>query len=370
MAIKRMKKSISETFILKYQYDRLASPHFLRDKGKGATDPWQIQRESGKKKISKQSHCKQTGDLIFEGQSGEDIMVDEKESGIGSMGQNPEEWEEMLTHALKNRDHKKAKRMLFDLSVEIKDEEMVVDKMRDLPALDLLLEWVRRLIKADPTDLESVEDELMEESRLWAEYRERYTDIFIPDVLEPYLSKTAALVSPDKEGLQFEGFQKYTGIYKGLGEEAVTLFYSSAGPSDRAPNFFTRFEKRLESLIISRAYRMDLPPGAGSACLSEHIAWLCPEPSHIRRICMDNIKNPVTFDACVTISSEGKKKWQLRDGADLLDTPLGKLAKKLSDRAGLNIMSSKATLDGFGFLDLIFKTAPISLLKPTGNRCS
>lgn len=285
-------------------------------------------------------------------------MVEEKDSRIVSMGHNPEEWEEMLTNALENLDHKEAKKMLSDLSVEIREEEIVVDKMRDLPALDLVLECVRRLTNADPTDLESVEDELIEESRLWAEYRERYKDIFIPDVLEPYLRKTAALVSPDKEGLQFEGFQKYTGIYKGVGKEAVTLFYSPAGPSDRAPNFFARFGKRSGSLIISRAYRMDLPPGAGSACISEHIEWLCPDTSHISRICIDNIKNPVTFDACVKISSEGKKKWQLRDGADPLDTPLGKLARKLSDRAGLDIISSKATLDGFGFLDLIFQTAP------------
>jgi hypothetical protein len=285
-------------------------------------------------------------------------VVEEKKNGSATIGHNPEEWEEMLTNALENLDHKEAKKMLSDLSDEIREEEIVVDKMRDMPAFDLLLEWVRRLINADPTDLESVEDEWIEESRLWAKYRERYKDIFIPHVLEPYLRKTAALVSPDKNGLQFEGFQKYTGIYRGIGEEAITLFYHPLGPSDRAPNFFSRFEKRSGSLIIARAYRMGLPPGAGSACLSEQIEWLCPDTSKICRICIDNVKNPVTFDACVKASLDGKKKWQLRDGADPMDTPFGKLARKLADRAGLSIISSKATLDGFGFLDLIFQSAP------------
>lgn len=276
------------------------------------------------------------------------------------MGREAAEWEQMLTHAMKNRDYHTMRSIILDLGNELMEQRDAVRKIQDHPALDHIVEWARRLVNTEPTDLESIEAELETEAYLWNTFQHRYRETFIPDELHPYIRCTPVMVSPDETGVQYQGFQKFSGVNEGACSEAVTLFHNPAGPTGNAPNFFTRYKRRGNKVVIARAYRIGLPPGSGTNCIKEHITRLCDNPRRIQQIYIDNIQNSATYNTCVE-RTNSQQQWKARENANPVKTPLGKLATRLAQSCGLIISSVQMSLDEYGFLDLIFKTTPADI---------
>jgi len=285
-------------------------------------------------------------------------MEDISRNRLKIMGKTPAEWEKMLSLALEKRDYLAMKGILEELGKEVIEEREAVYSKHDQPVLHRALELARRLVNTDPTELEYIEEELSKESCMWQAYQERYREAFIPKALEPYLRATVVMLHPDETGIQFKGFGKYSGECSGGVSESVTLFHKPASPPGGAPNFFTKYDSQTCSAVISRAYRMDLPPRSGAACIEEQIRRLCGDPLQIRRIYIENIKNSATYNACVC-KSELNGECSARDRADPGSTPLGKLAFRLASALGLAISSAEIYIDCYGFLDIAFITSPI-----------
>ena len=120
-------------------------------------------------------------------------------------GKRPEVWRQTLVEALDRRDHRAVSRALASLRAEIRAQDEEVDDLEPEAGLDRLVEQARRLLGAEPTVAERLEQELSRERALWATFRKRYRDTFVPDDLQPFLDSCAAFVSPASDGVQFDG---------------------------------------------------------------------------------------------------------------------------------------------------------------------
>ncbi len=278
-------------------------------------------------------------------------------SDTGAFGRAVEDWERRLGEALAGRDHAALRAVLGELHAEMDQEQDAVEHHGRAPRLDRLVEQARRVVQAAPTEQEALEHELSGERRIWAAFRERYRHAFLPAVLHPYVESSALLLSPSDDGVQFEGFDKYAAVGAGAAREAVTLMLRrDAGGQGRTPaNFFCDFEPRRGRFTVRRAYRTDLPRGAGRACLAEHLGWLVPDPAALRELMWDNVQNSETYAALV--DGEGDAQRVLADVSPD-DCPLGRCGERLVEGLGLRVTGMRAVLDGFGFLDLILEVGP------------
>jgi hypothetical protein len=278
-------------------------------------------------------------------------MNDDLATITGVYGRAPSEWEDLLVEALHQNAHADVRKALCALGREIQEQNSSVESSAGRPRLERLVEQARRLTRSEPTELEALEGELNRERGLWASYRERYREAFVPPALQSYLDSCCVFVQPSADGVQFHGFDKYRGLSPTRGE-AVTLF---SGPGDGTPpNFLSRYEPRQDRFVVERAYRTTLPRGAGLGCILEHIDALVPEDGGPAELVFDNVKNSATFVAHVQVC-DGVPS--LRPGVDGADSPLGRLGQRLLARRGRTVVGVRPTLDAFGFLDLTLISA-------------
>ena len=117
-------------------------------------------------------------------------------------GKAPREWEEELETALDLRDHERLKRALNALRSELGSQNRLLDLMDRDPVLARLIEQSRRIFRNAPTEEEALETELSGERQLWADYRQRYREHFIPTALHPFLKSSGIFISPSTTGFQ------------------------------------------------------------------------------------------------------------------------------------------------------------------------
>jgi len=275
----------------------------------------------------------------------------------GAFGLAADDWDRDLQAALDGRDHGTLHRLLGELHREMDQEADAVLRHAEGPHLDRLVEQARRLVTAAPTQQEALEDELTRERRLWAGFRQRYRDTFLPTELHPFVESSGLFLEPAAGGVQFEGFEKYAAHGDGATREAVTLFRRSDDSAARGTpaNFFSAFEAATGRFTVARAYRTILPRGAGQACIAEHLAWLVPDPGALRQLMFDNVQHSATYAALVDVSGV---EACLRPDVDAQECPLGRLGGRLVAGMGLRVAGLRPALDGFGFLDLVLELEP------------
>ncbi len=273
------------------------------------------------------------------------------------LGLTPEHWRRSLDEALAAGDPAGLRQALVALRAEIRSQSEELARRERAPGLDRLVEQARRLLATEPTEGERLEAELADERALWARFRERYRDTFVPADLQPFLDCCAAFLDRSSEGVQFDGFDKYAGRVDGATRLAVTLFRRSGEPAEgeTPANFFARYEPRAGRLVVERCYRTSLPRGAGELVLDEQLRALVSEPAGLRALVFDNVQNRATYDAHVCRSGGDAA---LRDGVPWDASPLGRLGGRLLGRSGVTIDRAEPSLDGFGFLDLVLVVAP------------
>ncbi len=264
----------------------------------------------------------------------------------------PQEWDRSLQEALDsgNRDalHDALGRLRRELDLE---EDLVIGFQRR-PLTDRLLEQARRLVQVAPTEQEALMEELIAERKLWSEYRQRYRESFVPSELQPFLDGCAAFIRPVEDGIQYDGFEKYTGHTKGRHREAATLFVPIGDKEGEAPpNFFSNFEEARGRFQVRRCYRTVLPRGGGTACMIEQVRTLVPNPADLRALAFNNVQNRSTYDAYVDNPGEERR---LRDRVEIGDSPLGRLASRIFVGCGLTPGMPQPSLDTYGILDLEF----------------
>lgn len=274
-------------------------------------------------------------------------MNDDPVTTTGVYGRAPAEWESVFTDALHQHAHAALRTALGVLSREIQEQTSSVEERAEGPRLERLVEQARRVLRAEPTQLEALEGELDRERAVWARYRKRYREAFVPTALQPYLDSCAVFVQPCAEGVQFPGFDKYRGWSVRTGE-AVTLFAGSGGGTP--PNFFSRYEAHGDRFVIERAYRTSLPRGAGMDCILEHLDALVAADRGPAELVFDNVKNSATFATHVEVR-DGVP--HLRSGVGVTDSPLGRLGQRLLQRRHRTVVGVRPTLDAYGFLDLV-----------------
>jgi hypothetical protein len=219
-----------------------------------------------------------------------------------------------------------------------------------------LVEQARRIVRSDPTHGESLETELARERKLWADFRQKYRQTFIPRDLRPFLRSSGVFLSPSSTEPRFEGFDKFYGCSKGAVHEAVTLYSrrdtdpSSEGAVLTPPNFFCLFDPRASRFTVLRAYRTHLPRGAGQKCLFEQLVSLVDPPGDLKAFTFDKVQNTATYRVFVTTR---KDSTLVRDDPCPEDAPLVRLGRRLIRAIGRTPGPVSVTLDPFGFLDLI-----------------
>jgi len=276
--------------------------------------------------------------------------------GDGAYGHSAGEWERRLAEALGRGDHLALREMLQTMREEMHGEVGEVGRLERAPLLDRLTEHARRLLRSDPTETEALEGELAAERRIWVDFRRRYRAAFVPEDLHPFLRSCAVFIGPDRDGVQYEGFAKYSGRTDGPRREAVTLFVRSGEPpADEEgyvpPNFFSFYDEAAREFEVRRAYRTVLPKGAGTDCVHEHVTRLVRDNDRIDRFGFDDVQNRRTFRAYV---EERDGKFALRALPAPTETPLGRVALRVLSRVGLEPAEARPALDPFGALDLIF----------------
>jgi hypothetical protein len=271
-------------------------------------------------------------------------------------GRAPAEWEKEFLDALDLRDHGRLKQALKALREELGSETRLLNQMTRDPVLDRLIEQARRLIRSAPTEEEVLERELTRERQLWTAYRQRYREHFIPAELRPFLKSSAIFISPSTTGIQYAGFEKYSGHSQGTPREAITLFYNltvdeTARDGAAIPaNVFTSFNEHSGRFVVQRVYKTDLPRNAGRDCILEHISLLIPEITDLRELVFDNVQNRKTYNAHVITDRNGVSR--LRQNVSLDHTPLGRFGLRILTSLGLKAASVLPVLDGFSFMDL------------------
>ncbi len=278
-------------------------------------------------------------------------MEQQDASTTGIYGHAAEDWEQILDGALDRHDHEALSRALFELHGELHHENTVISRYRRGPRIDRLVEQARRILGSEPTVSEVFEEEADRERRLWSRYQERYRQAFIPAALHGYLSTSAVFVEPTGEGAQYPGFDKFVGQdLQGNRREAVTLFHpQDKSVEDPVPaNFFACYDVRRGRFTVERAYRTDLPRGAGCTLIAEQIRALVSDESPLREFEWDNVQNQPTYDAFV----EDEENPRLRGEADPESAPLVHIGRRILAQVGSSSVQTTPTLDRFGFLDL------------------
>ena len=270
--------------------------------------------------------------------------MDADSSGV--YGFAPEQWEQALDRALESHDHRLLRLTLGALRSEIGDQAETVMGHASAPHVDRLVEQARRLLSSEPTAMQSLEDELDRERRVWAGFRERYRQVFVPERLHPFLESCGLFLRPVDGGAQFRGFAKYVATSE---EEAITLYLDDG--EGTPPNFFSAYDANRGRFVVLRAYRTSLPRGAGKSCILEHLEQLAPSPGDLRELVYDNVQNRATYRAHVEQVGGARR---LRDGVGTDDTPLGRLTGRILADRGQRVTDVRPVLDGFGFLDLGF----------------
>jgi hypothetical protein len=277
-------------------------------------------------------------------------------------GEAPRQWEQALIDALDLRDHARLKQTLASLRTELGSQVRLLDRMDRAPVLDHLVEHARRLLRSAPTQQEALERELAQERRLWAAFRERYREHFVPAALRPFLASSSLFVCPSTTGVQYDGFEKYTGHSNGFLREAMTLFHKiptgeTVGEKlATPPNIVTCFDEHNSRFVVYRVYKTDLPRNAGKDCILEQIALLIPDLSSLRELVFDNVQNSKTYETHVIREGNGIRR--LRENVDIDQTPLGRFALRILSDLELKAASIRPVLDSFGFLDLHLKVEP------------
>ena len=273
------------------------------------------------------------------------MSMDDEAEQTGAFGRAPSQWEQALIEALDDRDNAAVRAALHALRAELSAQAEQIQRLEDAPGLDRLMDQARRLLRAGPTDTEILEREQDAERRLWSGYRDRYRQIFVPEPLHPFLGSCGLFLRPVTDlGAQYTGFDKYAASSR---TEAVTLFQ---GRGDGIPpNFFSSFDPRDGTLVVQRAYRTQLPRGAGATVIAEHVEQLVPDPADLRALVFENVQNSATYAAHVDTSGEWPR---LRDGIGPGDSALGRLGGRVLALRGQLPTAVRPTLDTFGFLDL------------------
>jgi len=271
--------------------------------------------------------------------------MDNDAGQTGAYGRAPSQWERTFMDALDAHDHAAVRAALLALQEELTDQDARIRRLEDAPGLDRLMEQARRLLRAEPTGAEALEAEQDEERRLWAGYRQRYEQTFVPEALHPFLGSCGLLLRPTPDrGVQFAGFDKYAASSP---SEAVTLFLAPGAGTP--PNFFSSFDGRDGTFVVERAYRTSLPRGSGAEVIAEQTAELVPDPADLRAIAFENVQNQATYDVHVDAAGDRPR---LRQGIAPGASPLGRLARRVLATRGQVVTEARPTLDAFGFLDL------------------
>ncbi len=277
-------------------------------------------------------------------------------------GAAPQHWEQALLDGLELGDPVRLKQTLASLRSELGSQAQLLNRMDRAPVLNHLVEHARRLLRSAPTAQEALERELARERRLWADFRERYREHFVPPELHPFLGSVSLFVSPSTAGVQYAGFEKYTGHSNGPHREAMTLFHKTNvdGTTRDRPaipaNFFTSFNENNGCFMVYRMYKTDLPRNAGKDCVLEHIALLIPDLSALQALVFDNVQNSKTYDAHVIRDRNGVCR--LRENVAIDRTPLGRFSLRILSDLGLKATAIRPVLDSFGFMDLHLKVEP------------
>ena len=282
-------------------------------------------------------------------------MEDNKALRHLSFGRTPREWEEAMQTVLDARDHSLLRQHLELLQRELDAQGKHLRGLEDAPLLDRLIEQGRRIFQAERTEVEELETEQSQERSLWRQFRERYRDTFVPPRLKPFLKSSSVFVHPSQEGVQYPGFDKFMGWRSGSQGEIVTLFLRTSEipekPESVPPNFFSTYDRKRASFVIERAFRTDLPKGAGGACLVEQIQTLVLDAGNaLKTLRWERIQNTPTIAAYVHQGEEGAVLVDGNVGVDA--TPLGKVGQKILAALGYRVVTIRPKLDAFGFLDL------------------
>ena len=212
--------------------------------------------------------------------------------------------------------------------------------LNTIPSPDGLLGRVLDFIlDADDDDYERLSErihaELRHERQVFKRYRGWKPGEDWEDRLYLYLKDFPGEVGPDPGGVQFPGFDKYTGQHiDRYTRESYTLFLNQRFPGREPANFHLLFRERTGELVIKRVYKKELPryqgdTSAARTVLAEMIKGLVPDLSKIREFDVDNAANRETRQVLLASGPEDKNSVRLEE------TPLGYLMRQLTIELGL-----------------------------------
>jgi hypothetical protein len=273
-------------------------------------------------------------------------------------GLAPGEWERRLEAAAE--DPRALGELLSQLDHELHQEGTWLHAN---PSPGKLLKTIFRFFgRLQDDDLEHLGEQIKAEMQSEHQIRERYRS-WLPgeiwsDRLVAYLKDFAGPVEPDAGGLQFPGFQKYTGVLRGQRVEAFALFLNQRFPGRDPANFHIGFDPPSGELVIERVYRMELPrrangPSPARAVLAEMIAAVTPSPQAIRSLVVDNAANLQTRKALLVIEQTADSvAYHTRPDAYVGATALGHLMRKLAAELGLRPGQFQIRVNSWGVLKI------------------
>jgi hypothetical protein len=245
-------------------------------------------------------------------------------------GLTPAMWRTRLEQAVSDPDV--LADQLLELEKEIREEHSFLES---IPSPDNLLEQLLDFfLDTEDHDYErlskKIAEELRHEKQVFKRYRGWKPGEDWEDRLFLYLKDFSGEVAPDPGGVQFSGFDKYTGHSSGrFTRESYVLFLNRRFPGRDPANFHVLFRERSGELVIKRVYKKELPryegrSSAARAVLAEMIKGIVPDLSLIREFDIDNAANRETRQALL---ASGREK---RNPPQLDQTPLGYLMKQLA----------------------------------------
>ncbi len=272
-------------------------------------------------------------------------------------GLTPQEWEKRLKRAAS--DPQALEKVLQELDREMRQEKTW---LHENPSPGKLLSLVFRFIGHDDKDFghlgQRINEELEWEKTLKRRYRGWLPGEEALDRLFPYLKDFMGTVSPCTDGIGFEGFLKFKGVYKGSESEVFTFYLNERFPGRDPANFHLLFDPANGSLVIKRVYRMELPslpkgPSTARAILAEMIHDICPTMDKIESIVVDNAANLDTRKALIhPRHTDDGVVYELTHGASVERTPLGHLMLKLSEELGMSHTGFSIRVTSFGILEI------------------
>jgi hypothetical protein len=250
-------------------------------------------------------------------------------------GLTPAIWRTRLEQAVSDPDALAGQ--LQELEKEIRNEHSFLET---IPSPDGLLERVLGFfLDTEDHDYErlskKITEELRHEKQVFKRYRSWKPGEDWEDRLFLYLKDFPGEVKPDPGGVQFPGFDKFTGRNTSrFTRESYVLFLNRRFPGRDPANFHVLFRERIGELVIKRVYKKGLPryegrSSAARAVLAEMIKGMVPDLSLIREFDIDNAANRETRQAVLAGASENRAEVQLEQ------TPLGYLMRQLAIELGL-----------------------------------